>query len=232
MATVVGLGLAGSCGSDVAIAPSFEQDASTSRVLANDASNIAGDVALSDSGTLPDTAVPVLGALPAGFGMGVALAGFQTEMGCPTIEAARCEDRGSDWYQWITTERVLNNPLLYMSKDAPSTGPGFYELYKQDIARASGASADQLGAKVFRTSFEWSRLFPRATFALSGHAAMRAAADPDALRYYHDMLSQLRARGMRPSITVTHYSLPLWIHDGALCNQDGIDACSDRKSVV
>ena len=222
------LALAGSCGSNSAVAPSGARDTSLPQQATSDAASIAVDAGPSDSSALRDAAFLRPSALPPGFEMGVALAGFQTEMGCPTLDAARCEDRGSDWYQWITTERVLNNPLMYMSKDAPSTGPGFYELYAQDIARASGASANQLGAKVFRTSFEWSRLFPRATFALSGYAAMRAAADPDALRYYHDVLAQLRAGGMRPSITVTHYSLPLWIHDGALCNQDGIDACSAR----
>ena len=173
-----------------------------------------------------DSAAPAPNALPASFDMGVAIAGFQTEMGCPTIAAEQCEDRGSDWYQWITTPRIVDNPLLYMSKDPASAGPGFYELYKDDIARAAGNGANQLSAKVFRTSFEWSRLFPSATFGLQGNAAMRAAADPSALAYYHDLLRTLKSHGMRPSVTVTHYSLPLWIHDGARCNDKGIDECS------
>ena len=171
---------------------------------------------------LPDAAVPH-GVFPSSFGFGSATAGFQVEMGCPTIAAGLCEDRRSDWYQWITTDRITENPLLFMSGDAPSTGPGFFETYRSDVARAGGHADGELGTGVLRLSIEWSRVFPNATFGLEG-AALRAAADPAALAYYHDVLAALRERGMRPSVTVTHYSLPLWIHDGNRCNED-IAAC-------
>ena len=84
------------------------------------------------------TAPPVRGTFPKDFVFGSAIAGFQVDMGCPTLPAAECEDRASDWYQWITTPRILDNPILFMSKEPPSTGPGFYESYEKDLDRAAG----------------------------------------------------------------------------------------------
>ncbi len=51
---------------------------------------------------------PLVGTFPRGFAFGSAIAGFQVDMGCPTIAAALCEDRASDWYQWITTKRIVD----------------------------------------------------------------------------------------------------------------------------
>src|SRR4051812_22399640 len=86
-------------------------------------------------------------ALPAGFRFGTAIAGFQAEMGCPTIATAECEDRGSDWYAWVTTPELRNDASLAIAGDAPSRGPGFYELYEQDLDRA----AHELHTTSFRT---------------------------------------------------------------------------------
>lgn len=180
------------------------------------------------TGTAPGEGI--VGTFPKGFGFGTAIAGFQVEMGCPTMPAALCEDRGSDWYQYITTPRILDNDLLHMSKDPPSVGPGFFETYAEDIARAGGQGEGELGSQVLRMSVEWSRVFPRATFGVSRFEDLRRLADADALRFYHDVFAQLRARGMRASVTVNHYSLPLWIHDGNMCNEgvvpgSGMSAC-------
>lgn len=168
---------------------------------------------------------------PPGFAFGTAIAGFQVEMGCPTLPAALCEDRGSDWYQYITTPRILDNSLLHMSKDPPSVGPGFFETYAEDIARAGGKGEGALGSQVLRMSVEWSRVFPRATFRVTRHEDLRRLADADALTYYHDVFKQLRAHGMRASVTVNHYSLPLWIHDGNMCN-DGIVPGSGMSACI
>ena len=158
------------------------------------------------------------------FLFGTAIAGFQVEMGCPNAAAASCEDRASDWYQWITTPRILNNPLLFMSKEPPSSGPGFYETYAQDIERAAGSGPDQLGNNALRLSIEWSRIFPRATFGIEGQDALRAVASKDGVAYYHRIFAAMKARSLAPMVTVSHYSLPLWIHDGDQCNRS-LDDC-------
>jgi len=166
----------------------------------------------------------VRGTFPPGFLFGTAIAGFQVDMGCPTLAPAACEDRASDWYQWITTPRIVDNAILFMSKDPPSKGPGFYELYEQDLALAAGAGESQLGGGALRLSIEWSRIFPRPTFGVSSHASLKALASAEGLAFYHRLFAAMKKRGLRPFVTVSHYSLPLWIHDGNLCNQS-LDAC-------
>ena len=47
-------------------------------------------------GTSPPASMPENLTFPAGFYFGTATAGFQVEMGCPTIDPAECEDRNSD----------------------------------------------------------------------------------------------------------------------------------------
>jgi beta-glucosidase/6-phospho-beta-glucosidase/beta-galactosidase len=160
------------------------------------------------------------GAFPATFSFGTAIAGFQVDMGCPTIPASTCEDRGSDWYQWITTERIVDNPLLFMSKDPPSRGPGFYELYEQDLERASG----ELANDSVRLSIEWSRIFPRPTFGIDGPDALTAVASREGIDFYHRVFAAMKKRGLRPFVTLNHYTLPLWIHDGNACNVS-LDGC-------
>ncbi len=155
-------------------------------------------------------------AFPKGFVFGSAIAGFQVDMGCPTIAAATCEDRKSDWYQWVTTKRILDNPLLFMSKDAPGSGPGFYELYEPDLARAAAVGNDAV-----RLSIEWSRIFPEPTFGIDD---MRSIASADGIAYYHRIFAAMKARGLTPFVTLNHYTLPLWIHDGNHCNES-FDDC-------
>src|SRR4051794_23189808 len=140
---------------------------------------------------------PAIGTFPAGFVFGSAIAGFQVDMGCPTIDAASCEDRASDWYQWVTTDRIVNNPILFMSKDPPSKGPGFYELYENDLDLAQS----DLGNGAVRLSIEWSRIFPTPTFAANSHAALTAIASKDGLAFYHRLFAAMNKRGLTPFVT-------------------------------
>lgn len=159
-------------------------------------------------------------AFPRDFQFGTAIAGFQVDMGCPTMSAAQCEDRQSDWYQWITTPRITWNPILFMSGQAPSKGPGFYELYNQDLDRAS----KELGSNALRLSIEWSRIFPEATWGVTGYDDLKKIASPEGIAYYHAIFKGMKARGLTPFVTVNHYTLPLWVHDGNACNQS-LDDC-------
>jgi hypothetical protein len=69
------------------------------------------------------------------FLFGTAIAGFQADMGCPTLPRAQCEDPHSDWFDWITRPELQQDPRTHLSGQPPSTGPGFYELYNDDLAR-------------------------------------------------------------------------------------------------
>lgn len=219
LALGLALGLLGACGAEDAPPAGAESTKDAGAAASSGAPSTAPSSPFGGSSGAADDAGVRRGIFPASFGFGSATAGFQVEMGCPTVAASVCEDRKSDWYQWITTDRITRNPLLYMSGDAPNTGPGFFEKYASDIGLAGGQGAGELGTQVLRLSIEWSRVFPTATFGADS-AALDALADPAALAYYHGVFDALRARGMRPSVTVSHYSLPLWIHDGNRCNRD------------
>ena len=160
---------------------------------------------------------------PKTFVFGSAIAGFQAEMGCPTVAGAQCEDRNSDWYTWITRPELLADSSTHLEGDPPSAGPGFFELYAQDLDRA----ANELHHNGFRLSIEWSRLFPTATDGIEGHDALKAAASQPALAYYHALFDGLKQRGLQPFVTLNHYSLPSWIHDAYACHTN-IATCTNR----
>jgi beta-glucosidase/6-phospho-beta-glucosidase/beta-galactosidase len=160
---------------------------------------------------------------PQGFLFGSAIAGFQAEMGCPTVPASQCEDRNSDWYTFITRPELVHDAGLFLDGDPPSSGPGFYELYQQDLDRA----ANELHNNSFRLSIEWSRLFPNATDVANGFDQMKALASPAALAYYHALFAALRARNLVPFVTLDHYTLPSWLHDAYGCHV-AIDTCTNR----
>lgn len=169
---------------------------------------------------------------PKDFLFGTAIAGFQVDMGCPTLPREQCEDSNSDWYQYVTSPVTLESPVTYLSKQPPSSGAGHWELYESDFDLA----AIQLRNNAFRFSLEWSRIFPTATDGLSTYEDLRAAASPAALDHYHAVLSALRARGLEPFVTLNHYTLPLWIHDAIACHQD-LASCAargwvDRERIV
>lgn len=153
---------------------------------------------------------------PPTFLWGAAVAGFQVDMGCPTLPAAECEDRSSDWYEFIARRAELPDLAANLTTDPVSSGPGHWELYEQDFDLAKNA----LGLNSFRFSLEWSRIFPTATDGIDGYAALKAKADPKALAKYHAMLAALKARGLKPLVTLHHYTLPSWIHDGVGCHND------------
>jgi beta-glucosidase/6-phospho-beta-glucosidase/beta-galactosidase len=150
---------------------------------------------------------------PAGFLFGAAIAGFQVEMGCPTLPAEQCEDRASDWYAWITRPELLADSSTHLAGTPPAGGPGFFELYPGDLDRA----AHDLHGNALRLSIEWSRVFPVSTI---GVPDLRSVASPAALAYYHAVFAAMKARGLRPLVTLNHYTLPAWLHDASGCHSD------------
>ncbi len=162
-------------------------------------------------------------AFPKGFLFGTAIAGFQVDMGCPTLPAEQCEDRHSDWYAYVTNPDLSGDSSLHLSGQPPSKGPGFFELYPQDLDRAS----KELHSNSLRLSLEWSRIFPTSTVGIDGQDALRQAASQEALAFYHSVFAAMKARGLKPLVTINHYTLPSWIHDAVGCHKD-LATCSPR----
>ncbi len=179
-----------------------------------------------------DDSAPDEGAFPADFLWGAAVAGFQVDMGCPTLDASQCMDTGSDWYVWVTDPGLIAESGNHLSGDPLSYSPGHWELYETDYDLAAG----ELGLSAFRTSIEWSRIFPVSTVGIEGHAELAAVANMDAVAHYRAMFEAMRARGLEPYVTLHHYTLPRWIHDAVGCHLD-LDGCSprgwlDRETIV
>ncbi|MET0595509.1 MAG: family 1 glycosylhydrolase [Polyangiaceae bacterium] len=179
-----------------------------------------GDALIADTGTT-DGATDGAGDAPTGirfpdsFVFGAAVAGFQVDMGCPTIGRAACDDPNSDWFVFTTAQETVGDPGAHLSGQDPGVvGPGFWELYPEDIRRAK----EELHHQALRLSIEWSRIFPTATDNVEGYDALKAIANPAAIARYHEIFAQLKKHGMRPLVTLYHYSLPTWIHDAKGCH--------------
>ena len=171
-----------------------------------------------------DSGAPRGRAFPEGFLWGASMAGFQVDPGCPTIPAEDCEDRGSDWYVWVTDPELVAESGNHLSGQPLSEGPGYWELYDQDLALAQ----QQLGLGAVRTSLEWSRLFPDDPGdAISTVDDLAALADAAAVAAYHDQLASMAAHGLQPMLTLNHYTLPTWLHDAKGCHED-LSTCEDK----
>ena len=148
---------------------------------------------------------------PKGFMWGVAGSGFQTEMG----GGAENSDPGTDWWAWVRDQKNIADG--HVSGDLPENGPGGWgTAFDGDIKLARG-----LGMNTWRMGVEWSRIFPSSTAGIANGEQITAAdlqaldalADPVAVAKYRKIIASARAKGMRPLVTLNHFTLPLWIHD-------------------
>ena len=140
---------------------------------------------------------------PRDFLWGVASAGFQSDMGGRPANV----DRGTDWWRW--THDAANIEAGRVTADRPERGPGFWNVWRGDVDRA----ARDLHLGAFRMGIEWSRVFPRSTRGATTLRELDRLADPRAVRHYRAVLRRVRLRGMRPFVTLSHFSLPTWVHD-------------------
>lgn len=74
-------------------------------------------------------------------------------------------------------------------------GIDFYHTYKDDIDLLA-----EMGFKTFRTSIDWSRVFPNGD---------DLEPNEKALQHYSDMIDYLLSKGIEPIITMNHYETPI-----------------------
>lgn len=161
---------------------------------------------------------------PAKFAFGAAIAGFQADMGCPTLAHATCDDPNSDWYVFTTDAALIADSSTHVSGQNPTAvGPGFWELYGDDVTRAH----EEMHHNALRLSIEWSRIFPTATDGIEGFDDLKRVASASAVARYHEMLAALKKNGMQPLVTLYHYALPSWIHDAKGCHAN-LANCSPK----
>jgi 6-phospho-beta-glucosidase len=87
----------------------------------------------------------------------------------------------------------------------------FYHRYREDLALFGEA-----GFNIFRTSINWTRVFPTGEETQPNEAG---------LRYYEDMFKEAKKNGMELMITISHYETPLALVDkyGGWDNRTFID---------
>jgi beta-galactosidase len=154
---------------------------------------------------------PAAAAFPAKFLWGTAIAGFQADMGGNPAH----RDQNTDWWAWA--HDAANIAAHRVSGDLPEAGPAFYDHYKEDVRRARLG----LRSNTLRLSLEWSRIFPTSTASVdtSGGITLAALQQLDTLAsqaevtHYRAVFTELRRRHLAPFVTLSHFSLPLWIHD-------------------
>ena len=88
-------------------------------------------------------------------------------------------------------------------------GPGHWARWRQDLRLAR----ERLGANAFRFSIEWSRLFPRPTGAARTPKQLDRLVNERAARHYEAELRAMRRLGLKPVLTLNHFTLPSWLHD-------------------
>jgi len=112
------------------------------------------------------------------------------------------DNRWNDWWRWECREGAPGG--------SPRSGDAcrHWERFDADFALAA---AD--GHTAHRLSFEWSRIEPE-----------RGRIDAAAVAHYHDVLASLRRHGLTPVVTLSHFTLPLWVADaGGWESRDTID---------
>src|SRR5699024_9905965 len=96
----------------------------------------------------------------------------------------------------------------------------FYHRYKEDIQLFK-----ELGLKAFRTSINWTRIFPNGNDEEANEAG---------LQFYDDLFDELLANDIEPVITLSHFEIPynLYKEYGGFRSKEVIDCFVKYAEVV
>ena len=99
-------------------------------------------------------------------------------------------------------------------------GIGFYDNYKDDIELF-----EELGLQVFRTSIDWSRIFPNGD---------DAQPNIEGVKFYVDLFSTLQEKGIKVFATISHFAMPVNILTkyGGWKNRETIDLFLNYAKVL
>lgn len=76
-------------------------------------------------------------------------------------------------------------------------GIDFYHTYQEDLKLLK-----ELGLNTFRTSIDWSRIFP---------TGVEEAPNEEGLKFYDQLIDAILANGMEPMLTLSHYEMPIFL---------------------
>ena len=97
-----------------------------------------------------------------------------------------------------TTAKFVSEALKSTDRIFPKRWAiDFYHTYKEDLKLLG---KDGLGMKTYRTSINWSRIFPNGD---------EEKPNEEGLKFYDDLIDEIIKNGMVPMITMSHYEMPL-----------------------
>jgi beta-glucosidase len=145
---------------------------------------------------------------PKGFFWGVATSAYQ-------IEGAANED-GKGKSIWDT---YAHTPGKIKDGSTGDVANDHYHLYKDDVKLMK-----LLGAKAYRFSIAWPRIFPNGT----------GAPNPKGLDFYSRVVDELIAAGIEPFATLYHWDLPQALQDknGGWQSRDTARAFADYAGYI
>ena len=145
---------------------------------------------------------------PNGFLWGTATSSYQ-------IEGAVNED-GRGPSVWDTFART---PGTISDRSNGDSATDHYHRYKEDVGLMKA-----LGAKAYRFSIAWPRVFPEGT----------GSPNPKGLDFYKRLLDELSANGIEPFATLYHWDLPQTLQDryGGWTSSDTSKAFADYAGYV
>jgi beta-glucosidase len=156
----------------------------------------------------PDAvAAQVPGQFPETFAWGVATAAFQVE------GAVHADNRGASiWDVWShQSGHVVDGSNADVADDS-------YDLYRQDIALIQ-----ELGARAYRFSIAWTRIFPEGV----GKPNQRG------VDHYRRLIDALHAAGIEPYCTLYHWDLPEALQErGGWQSRDTAKAFADYAGYI
>ena len=110
-------------------------------------------------------------------------------------------------------------PSVQDTKEVPEGTPDFtvcsdhYHRYVEDVGLFA-----ELGLKAYRFSIAWTRIFP------DGVGEVNA----DGVKFYSDLIDELRGKGIEPVVTMYHFDLPAALAaEGGWANRSAADAFVD-----
>ena len=137
---------------------------------------------------------------PAGFWWGSAARGPQTE---GVFEG---DGKGASiWDYWYQQE-----PEKFFNGVGPEKTSQVYTRYQEDIQLMK-----ETGHTTFRTSIQWSRLFPQG----------KGEVNQKAVDFYNAYIDELIANGIEPFMNLYHFDMPMALQEkGGWLNRETVDA--------
>ncbi|NTV90949.1 MAG: glycoside hydrolase family 1 protein [Clostridiales bacterium] len=119
-------------------------------------------------------------------------------------------DTNNCWYDWSLKGRISDGSMSTRAND-------HWNRFKQDIDLMT-----DLKHEVYRMGLEWSRIEPE-----------KGVFDEAAVKHYREELIYLKSKGIKPLLTLHHFSNPLWLEAmGGFENEASVGCFTSYVSYV